>query len=174
MFVIFYSGSCTSPLQNPAASDYTAPSSRVGARPCVPGNAAKTKFCEPNSNNFRPLLANNIETLPASTSYSKSVLSVRPNQPNNPALVRMPINNPYNVRARSNSSRFRPGSGSKPIPAYPARFQQPSAGAAAAVNSVNGTFTLISKERFVADVGYQQALIEVFKSMPSKKYGKDD
>lgn len=37
--------------------------------------------------------------------------------------------------------------------------------------NVNGTFRLMSRERFMVEVGYHQQMIEVFKTMTTKKYG---
>ncbi|XP_042877338.1 SWI/SNF-related matrix-associated actin-dependent regulator of chromatin subfamily A-like protein 1 [Penaeus japonicus] len=36
--------------------------------------------------------------------------------------------------------------------------------------NVNGTFRLMSRERFMVEVGYHQQMIEIFKTMPTKKY----
>ncbi|XP_076058003.1 SWI/SNF-related matrix-associated actin-dependent regulator of chromatin subfamily A-like protein 1 [Oratosquilla oratoria] len=40
----------------------------------------------------------------------------------------------------------------------------------AVAKPVNGTIKLLTKERFVVDVGYHAQMIEVFKTIPSKKY----
>lgn len=37
--------------------------------------------------------------------------------------------------------------------------------------TVNGTFRLMSRERFMVEVGYHQQMIEIFKTMTTKKYG---
>ncbi|XP_068223062.1 SWI/SNF-related matrix-associated actin-dependent regulator of chromatin subfamily A-like protein 1 [Palaemon carinicauda] len=36
--------------------------------------------------------------------------------------------------------------------------------------TITGTFRLISRERFAVDVGYHKAMLEIFKTMPSRKY----